>query len=332
MPDVAADPFGERRGRPLRKVRWLLGARCVFEAGDRDLMRIVDAACEGLPAQRSANAPTCRIELRRKRGGRRFGKAGPPRVVAGAAAGMLTGIIDADNHMVVAAQACAAAVVMSDTLLAHPYYARYELLEFALLSLLTRVRKLVPLHAACVGRAGKGLLLLGDSGAGKSTLCFQAATVGGLRLLAEDSVFIEPRTLMAGALPAFVHLRRDAPGLFDPAHARAVRAAPQIRRRSGELKFEVDLRRLAGARLAGPLRIAAVVRLTARSRRPALRAIAARSNAALLVREQPYAATQPGWDAFLARVARLPAFELARGAHPRDAVAALETLLRECAP
>ncbi|HLA70057.1 MAG TPA: hypothetical protein VK624_01015 [Steroidobacteraceae bacterium] len=331
MPDASADPFGERRGRALRAVRWLLGTRCVFEAGDRDLMRIVDAACGGLPAQRSANAPTCRIELRRKRGGRRFGRAGPPRVVAGAAAGMLTGIIDADNHMVVAPSARAAAVVMSDTLLAHPYHARYELLEFALLSLLTRVRELVPLHAACVGRAGKGLLLLGDSGAGKSTLCFHAATAG-LRMLAEDSVFIEPRSLVAGALPAFVHLRRDAPGLLDAAQARTVRAAPQIRRRSGELKFEVDLRHLAGARLAGPLRIAAVVRLTARTRRPALRAMAARSVAALLVREQPYAATQPGWDAFLARVTRLPAFELARGTQPRDAVAALEILLRECAP
>jgi serine kinase of HPr protein (carbohydrate metabolism regulator) len=50
------------------------------------------------------------------------------------------------------------------------YLTRYELIEFAVFTLAQRVQGLVPLHAACVGRAGRGLLLMGGSGAGKSTL------------------------------------------------------------------------------------------------------------------------------------------------------------------
>ena len=47
--------------------------------------------------------------------------------------------------------------------------ARYEMLEFAVFTLASRVQGVVPLHAACIGRRGRGLLLMGDSGAGKST-------------------------------------------------------------------------------------------------------------------------------------------------------------------
>ena len=42
---------------------------------------------------------------------------------------------------------------------------------------------------------------------------------------------------------------------------------------------------------------------------------------------QPYAASQPGWMSFRKRISRLPTFELRRGNHPRDAVAALQSLL-----
>jgi hypothetical protein len=42
---------------------------------------------------------------------------------------------------------------------------------------------------------------------------------------------------------------------------------------------------------------------------------------------QPYAAGQPGWTTFLARAARLPAYELRRAGHPREAVDALRALL-----
>jgi len=49
---------------------------------------------------------------------------------------------------------------------------------------------------------------------------------------------------------------------------------------------------------------------------------------ARLVSLQAYAAGHPNWEAFSGNAARLEAFELRRGRHPRDGVAALRELLR----
>jgi hypothetical protein len=48
-----------------------------------------------------------------------------------------------------------------------------------------------------------------------------------------------------------------------------------------------------------------------------------------LATSQRYAANQHGWSEFSRQVSRLPAFELRRGAHPLQAVEALEKLLSE---
>jgi hypothetical protein len=49
-----------------------------------------------------------------------------------------------------------------------------------------------------------------------------------------------------------------------------------------------------------------------------------------LAASQRYAAHQPGWSAFRKRVSALPAYELRRGAHPRESVEALRELLSAC--
>jgi hypothetical protein len=72
-------------------------------------------------------------------------------------------------------------------MLRFPYHARYELIEFAVFTLAARAQGLVPLHAACVGEEGRGLLLMGESGAGKSTAslhwrCGTGLCVGGQRI------------------------------------------------------------------------------------------------------------------------------------------------------
>ena len=54
------------------------------------------------------------------------------------------------------------------------------------------------------------------------------------------------------------------------------------------------------------------------------------SSAALLGKlaaSQRYAANQPGWSEFCSEVRRLPAFELRRGKHPLESVAAVRELL-----
>ncbi|HUA91221.1 MAG TPA: hypothetical protein VL991_01575 [Terracidiphilus sp.] len=56
-------------------------------------------------------------------------------------------------------------------------YFRYNFLE-KVVYLLLGASVVTDLHAACVGRNGKGILLCGDSGAGKSTLAYACARAG----------------------------------------------------------------------------------------------------------------------------------------------------------
>lgn len=71
-----------------------------------------------------------------------------------------------------------------------------------------------PIHAVCVTRRGRGVLLCGDSGAGKSSLAFWCAE-RGWTLTSDDAVYYAggPRHVVVGR-PWTVHLREPARGLF----------------------------------------------------------------------------------------------------------------------
>ena len=119
----------------------------------------------------------------------------------------------------------AALIVLPQRLLRFPYNVRYELLEFAVYTLAARVQGLVPLHAACVARGDRGVLLLGPSGSGKSTLTVHALQCGW-DFLAEDSVLVEPRSLRAAGIGSFLHLRGNSLRFLEPRAARAARTSP----------------------------------------------------------------------------------------------------------
>jgi hypothetical protein len=254
----------------------------------------------------------------------------PPPVRPLAADGILCGAMDGGGFVTLAVSDRSALIVVPHHLLRHAYHARYELLEFAVYVLAARVQQLVPLHAACVGRAGEGILLLGPSGAGKSTLVLHCLHEG-LDFLAEDSVLVRPQGLLATGVANFLHLRADALRFLDgTTRAALLRSSAIIRRRSGVRKLEIDLRRPAYRLAAAPLRIRAVLFLSAR-RASTDRLLVPLRRAALLERldvSQRYAARQPGWRAFTSRVSALPAYELRRGAHPRESVEVLRGLLR----
>jgi hypothetical protein len=210
-----------------------------------------------------------------------------------------------------------------------PYHARYELIEFAVFTLAARTQQLVSLHAACVGRGGRGLLLMGPSGAGKSTLAL-LSLLQGFDFISEDSVFVAPDTLLATGAANFLHVRADSLRWVERARDVAnIRASPIIRRRSGVRKFEVDLRRGTHRLATAPLRIGAIVFLSAQKAEGGalLRPLSKSSMAAHLRETQAYAANQPEWRAFRTRACRLDAFELRRGAHPLEAVDVLRSLV-----
>jgi hypothetical protein len=335
--DPLSDPFGERLRPAICMSRQVLGGRFRFESDSIALLELVEAAYGGLPAHRFPGlSPEFHIELRlvRREGAGGFREAPPPVRTQGGR-GLLCGVIDAWNYVVLAPAQRRGFIVVSEDMLAFPYHVRYELLEFAVFLLAPRVLNLVPLHGACIGRDGQGVLLLGASGAGKSTLALQAM-LGGMQLLAEDSVFVHPESLLATGVPNFVHVKHDALRFVDDELARRwIEGSPVIRRRSGVVKYEADLRERPSLPAPAPLRLAGVVFVSAE---PAagpgdlLEPVPWEFVAPLLSGDQPYAAGHAGWDRFVQRITRGGVYELRRGAHPRDGIRALGRLLERHDP
>jgi len=329
------DPFGEhRRARYFERVQ-LLGAQFHFETDSSRLLRMVRLAYARLPSHRFSGAvPRLQVRLMltaRERSGRAALDAAdePPGVRTLAAGGIFCGALGGATLTAIVPRVRTALVVVPQDLMRYPYHIRYELLEFAVYVLAARVQQLVPLHAACVGRNGEGILLMGPSGAGKSTLVVQSL-LGGLDFLAEDSVLVRPRGLLATGVANFLHLRPDSLRFLDRAQrARLLRESWRIRRRSGVEKLEIDPRRPYYHLAASPLRIRAVAYLSRRKAgagrllTPLRNAVARRRLAA----SQRYAAHQPGWASFAQQLASLPAYELRRGEHPSESVEALRELL-----
>jgi hypothetical protein len=241
----------------------------------------------------------------------------------------VAGATGSSNFVVVSAAERSALVSVSEQMLRFPYHTRYELIEFAVFTLATRVQGLVPLHAACIGRGRRGLVLMGASGAGKSTVSLQCL-LQGFDFVSEDSTFVAPGSMLATGVANFVHVRSDSlRWIRSSTQVRAIRRSPVISRRSGVRKFEVDLRR-GGFRLApAPLELSAVIFLSARSAagRALLAPLAKKDILRRLAVAQPYAANQPHWAEFCRKVTQLGAFELRRGRHPLEAVTALGDLL-----
>ena len=330
VPDLLSDPFRERGPLIAAAPLQLLGGRFRFESNSQQLLSLVNCAYAGLPRHKlSAVVPHMRVRLVLTAGERARRRSEPPALEMLSGAGLLGGATDSSNFVVLSPAQRAALVAVSPRMLRFPYHTRYELIEFAVFTLAARVQQLVSMHAACVGRRGRGLLLMGPSGAGKSTVALQCL-LQGLDFLSEDSVFVTPDTLLATGIANFLHVRSDSLRWIAQAREVArIRESRVIQRRSGVRKFEIDLRR-GGYRLAASaLKIGAVVFLSARSagRRRLLQPLSRSALLARLTAAQAYAANQPGWSAFQRSLSHLEAFELRRGAHPLESVAALQELI-----
>lgn len=327
QPGSPRDPFAERRRPRFSEHAQLLGGRFVFETDSAPVLQIVRSAYRSLPPHRfAARPPLFRVRLIVTQDGPARAAAPPLQPLAGE--GLLCGATLGSAFASISPATRAALIVLPQRLLRFPYNVRYELLEFAVYTLAARVQGLVPLHAACVARGNRGVLLLGPSGSGKSTLTVHALQCGW-NFLAEDSVLVEPRSLRAAGIGTFLHLRANSLRFLEPVAARAARASPVIRRRSGLAKFEMDLRTAPWRLALTPPRIVATVFLSAAAPADRCRLIPLDESAVRtrLAKEQPYALAQPGWSAFSARACALPAFVLRRGRHPLESVSALEDLL-----
>jgi hypothetical protein len=326
------DPFGEHASLRFEHKQRLLGANIRFRSNSRALLKLVEHAYAGLPPQGiTSAAPELRVTLllnkRPSRGARR-GEPQPLQLLHGA--GLLAASTSASDSALLAPREGAALVVVSEDMLRFPYHARYELIEFAVFTLAARSQALVPLHAACVGIGGRGVLLMGDTGAGKSTLALQCL-LQGFDFLSEDSVFVQAETLRATGVASFLHVQSESLRWVASARiAAAIRRSPVIRRRSGARKFELDLRRTPFKLASAPLKICAVVFLSAKRARAGaelLRPIPKREMLVRLGALQSYGSSASQWRTFASNAARLAVFELRRGTHPAEGATALGELL-----
>lgn len=328
--DLSPDPFLERTPEWRSMDVHVLGGHFHFRSDSSALLDVVAMAYAGLPAHvLPVTAPRFQIELRLAPADADASDEPPPvRMQSGA--GFLCGVMDANNYVVLFPEQRRALVVASADQLARPYHLRYELIEFAVFTLATRALSLAPLHGACVGWHGRAALVMGASGAGKSTLALHSL-LRGMDFVAEDAVFVHPPSGQVTGVANYLHMQADALRFVDDQHLRDwIEHAPVIRRRSGVQKYEMDLRD-GHARLAPePLQLACVVFASARPAddpQALLQAIPDHEIEGRLRAEQPYAASQPGWDAFVSAVRQRGACELRRGRHPVDSVDALIRLL-----
>jgi energy-coupling factor transporter ATP-binding protein EcfA2 len=86
-------------------------------------------------------------------------------------------VADAGNQALLDLKSCIGFIWLQKTAVRNRLYFRYNFLEKAVYLLLGS-SVVTDLHAACVGKNGKGILLCGDSGAGKSTLAYACARAG----------------------------------------------------------------------------------------------------------------------------------------------------------
>jgi hypothetical protein len=309
----------------------LLGSEFAFECDSAAVHRLVGWAYANLPRHKlSAVAPRIRVRIALAPHARPVSRTAPARIETLGGAGMLCGTTSSSDFAVVSSDYRSALVVISRKMLRFEYHTRYELIEFAVFTLAARSQDLMPLHGACVGAEGRGLLLIGDSGAGKSTASLHCL-LRGMDFLAEDSVFVTPDSMLATGIANFLHIRCDSLDSIPASNASVIRQSPVIRRRSGVRKFEVDLRRPEFRLAASPLKVAGVVFISSQPARHGalLTRLRGREAVARLQKSQPYAVSQPGWRTFKRSLAAAPAFELRRGRHPAEAADALQELLAD---
>jgi hypothetical protein len=135
---------------------------------------------------------------------------------------------------------------VTPALLDEPDHFRYHVLEALVLSVVTWMDRM-PVHASAVVRGSTALLLAGPSGRGKSTLTC-AAPGAGLRVLADDMVFVQLEPLRVWGMPTFLHLPADSRRFFPELADVGVSLAS-----SGKSKLALDL----GARaMAAPFPVA----------------------------------------------------------------------------
>jgi hypothetical protein len=114
---------------------------------------------------------------------------------------------------------------------------RRELVEGLTIAMASAGRGFSPIHAAGIGRSGRGIALLGPAGAGKSTLTMAAAR-RGFDVFAEDAIYVkvDDHGPQFWGMPWIQRLLPEALVMFPELNG----VLPRLQA-NGETKYEIDL-------------------------------------------------------------------------------------------
>ncbi len=237
----------------------VLGVAVRFESNSPEVVRVAEESfgwwrvLERDPSLSVGGGRAC-IRIRVRPGGRGVGMGcevdhGVPRrdllIVSGPA---VRGYADALRREAVAE--------VDEALVAEGHHFRTLVLEAMALFLVTRQDR-EPLHAAAVVRGGSALVLAAPSGVGKSTTVY-AARRAGLRVLAEDAVFLQLRPFRVWGMPGAMNLHPASVRFFPE-----LAGVPPTRMVNGKHKLALALRGTDGAAewpLAGRVGVCLVAR------------------------------------------------------------------------
>lgn len=165
-------------------------------------------------------------------------------------------VADADNQALLDLNTCAGFAWVTQSAVRNRFYFRYSFLE-KMVYLLLGSTVVTDLHAACVGRNGRGLLLCGDSGAGKSTLAYACAREGWTYTSDDTSYLINDSALPRVIGHAHrVRFRPEARALFPELTGRHV--TPRM---EGKPSIEVPVTELPVEHAANEADISSIVYL-----------------------------------------------------------------------
>jgi len=222
------DPLLHSFPLPLRETFFALGFPLEIATNDA---RVLDAARGSFgDFRKRIDAGPIRIYL-----GVQPGENGIPPVTTFRARNHLLSIVcDAGNFAICDLDAGFAYGWVSSAVAGNSDWLRHRFLDTLVFSCLAQTR-VTPVHAACVSRNGRGLLLCAPSGTGKTTLAYACARQGWT-YLGDDAVYLlrdSPEPVILGK-PHSLRFVDSAVSLFPE-----LRGYPTVRDPNGELRIEL---------------------------------------------------------------------------------------------
>ena len=155
---------------PLRRTFYPLGFAVEIITNDPD---VLDAADESFGHRRLCRgSATLQVRIGISDGG---SSKCPPEPTRREYNHLYSLVADGENQALLDLRTCTSFVWLKKSALNNRLYFRYNFLE-KVVYLLLGASVVTDIHAACISKNGKGILLCGDSGAGKSTLAYACAT------------------------------------------------------------------------------------------------------------------------------------------------------------